>query len=129
MKTNTLDYLNQSLIDAIELAKSTGTNAVDFVKEQAPDVVNQLIAWEIASNAIWVAVGLLGLAVSVWVFRKGCKQWGDDDKIESSTGCVVGGLFAIAGSAILFCTHIEGLIKPIIAPKVWLIEYAANLLK
>ena len=50
--TNTTEYLQRQLVDMIELAKHGGTNAVEFVQAQAPDLVRQIILWEIWSNAI-----------------------------------------------------------------------------
>jgi hypothetical protein len=134
MNTNsvgTLDYLNRQLIDAIELAKSTGTNAVDFVKEQAPDVVNQLILWEIWFHGLWVVVGLIlllvGAVFSVKLWKKFSVTRYPNDGAYFGFGFVAT-IVAVGGAVLLF-VNTPLMLKPIVAPKVWLIEYVANLIK
>lgn len=131
METNTLDYLNRSLIDAIELAKVTGTNAVDFVKEQAPDIVNQLIVWEITVNALAIAIFLLGSCIMVAIARCAWKRllaagpkWNEAQAVPLVISTLVA--LVLLGRAL---SYIPALLKPIVAPKVWLLEYAADLLK
>jgi hypothetical protein len=100
--------------------------AKDFAVDQAPDVIRQLMIW----NAIeWVGYGVLWITIlglCVWLLidciRK--KEPHNDYEIGaflSAVGCFIMTL------SVFICVF--GVLKIWLAPKVWLIEYAANLVK
>ncbi len=127
-KVETLDYLNRQLIEAIEFAKATGTNAVSFVKEQAPDVVNQLIKWEMTKTLTYSCLFFLGVIPSVYFLVKGIKILKKNHSDEGFC-CVLFSLIALSFMSFNSVSWFLDFLKVYIAPKIWLLEYAAKLLK
>jgi len=138
MSTN--DELNKVLIDAINSTKDGVGQAVDFAVAQAPDVIQQLLLWRAVDSIISCLVGLLCfLAIYLfWRFVKSYPQpesfssgnlvWWDKGELHPLTA-IFGGIAVI----VLFICAI-GLInltwlKIWIAPKLFLVEYAASLVK
>jgi len=121
MDTNVQSIVNDILAKAIQTATATG----DFLKEQIPEVVTQLLRWSIAEHAVWIVLSSIALIIS-WKFWKfGKKLFTQDDSYFPI-------FFATTGSTILpgicFVYHSLGLLKLLIAPKLWLLEYAAHLI-
>lgn len=126
----TSEYLQRQLVEMIELAKHTGTNAVEFVSAQAPDLVHQIIVWEIAKESVHVGSFLLlaiaGAIALIAGIRYGNKnQWAAGAELPL---CVFGG-FALLLGTIIAVSQVGDLLKPIVAPKVFLMEYASDLIK
>jgi hypothetical protein len=125
---STLDYLNQQLIDAIELARRGGTNVFEFTKEQVPDIARQVLAWEIATQAVSVASAVIILIVAGVIFKKGIKLlFGNKD--DSGIPLTIFPAAAITLCSFWLFFSVQALIKPIVAPKVFIIEYARDLIK
>jgi hypothetical protein len=96
--------------------------AKDFMLSQAPDVCRQVIQWEIVCGVICAAV----LACALFVSWRFIKAWRDKDEWElpwiiSACALTVGGPFLIMG--------ILSAVKALIAPKLFLLEYIARLIK
>ena len=102
--------------------------AIDFAFEQgathAPDVIEQLLLYKTIQYSLLPLIASIFLGFFSWVFYM--NTWGkwadieDDGKILG----VVGIVFSIAG---LILSSIN-LIKILVAPKVYLLEYSAGLL-
>lgn len=118
----TSEYLQRQLVDMIELAKSTGTNAVEFVQAQAPDVVKQIIAWEVWLFGI-LAVAMVAVFLVCFVWRSKTKDWGDDGFNH------VFSVFTQVAAAVFFVVFLVQATKPLVAPKLFLIEYSARLVR
>ena len=120
----------ESLIDIIDSV----TEVKDFAIEQAPDVVRQLLTWEFTFSLINFLAGVLCLTVSIVVlvvtFKNGSKKgWtdsGDFIRASLALGLVLSVLFFITG----ICVAASCLtwLQIAIAPKLFLIEYAADLI-
>jgi hypothetical protein len=128
---STSEYFQRQLIEMIELAKHTGTNAVEFVSTQAPEVVHQIVLWEIVNESIPVIFLLILLLVGIIVLRAGFKMakksggWdGGPETVAAMAGAV-----AIFISIFAISVEIGDVLKPLVAPKVFLIEYTNDLLK
>lgn len=124
--------LEGALVDIIQQVSGGVKQGVDFLQAEIPDVVKQLLMWKFAEAVVW-AIGSLVLSlqlipVGIWAVKYHQKYYGDYD--------VPGHIFAsvlslvVSGIAVgqLF-THALEALKIYIAPKVWLIEYAASLVK
>lgn len=134
--TDTDKVLAVILQKALTAAEKTG----QFVVEQAPDVVRQLLVYNTAINVFWTALGLILLTQLPSAIRSTVRYariMDDYDFTAQARGdaCVKFGFGltrslcgAILGT-ILFCDNFNETIKLIFAPKVWLIEYAAALLR
>lgn len=125
----------------IELAKSTGTNAVEFVHSQAPEVCREIITFSIVNASIHAGVWMAVMAIAVfgsWRVLKGAWAWAAAEaKKPHSDGaeCFAPGLAMILLAAaiivpgIFVLGHSKVITKAALAPRIFLMEYAAKLIK
>lgn len=128
--TDTLAYLNQQLVDAVELARTAGTNAFDFLQVQAPEITSQLLAYN--STMLWLRCifGLALILLALLTFRSVIAKMNAPSDTTACTAIVcffLAIVCTIVGLSV-FLAHVEELIKITFAPKVWLIEYVAGLI-
>ena len=128
--------LEQTLIKSIEGIQKTGTELVDALYQQAPEVVEQLLLWHgiesfikcIAAILVFV-LPLIHYKVVKHTYQKlGVKEWSDESIFVIPaffSGAIV---FAISIGCFLTFMNLKWL-KIWIAPKVYLLEYLADLVK
>ena len=129
-RTSTLmEQLENALIKAIENAGGYVEKGVDFAIEQSPSIIDQLIRWQLIKGTIWMVMSvvlsliILGISRRMYRYDPGDKHC---DPIAISWFIFVAGNI---GSSIIFVINALWVIKICVAPKVWLIEYAASLVK
>lgn len=113
------DAAAQVILAALHTAEQTG----EWIKGQIPDVLSQLIRYNIVMDAVWIAVSVSLLVVGVWAsvrYRKPIIKHTDGMAYMLWT-------FAI-GPIIGLSVCVPDLLKILIAPKVWILEYARHLL-
>lgn len=128
MNEQTEKLVNDALSSVIETVRATG----NFVIEQAPDVIRQLILYNTINLAVWVGLGLVVLVATHIVVKKFLKWEATLDAYNSGggiAGAVMSGVIGISLGFVLIFSNISELIKIIVAPKIWLLEYAASLVK
>jgi Na+-transporting NADH:ubiquinone oxidoreductase subunit NqrE len=116
------DKLESVLVDAIQKTQAGIGEAVDFAITQAPDVIQQLLLWKtIQSLAIFIPLVLIALAFLGWIV------WAVKKEKDYSEGYafLTMGFFVFSALA---CNQLTWL-KIWIAPKLYLVEYAASLVK
>ncbi len=120
-KEATEEALNQILVAIVE--------AKDFVIEQAPPVVSELLKYEMVESLLAIALSFLLIGILFLSTFKWCDQERDEwDDWKKQKGVV---FFLFITSAIIltfvvilsFCK----ILKILIAPKVFIIEYVAAL--
>lgn len=136
---NLQNAVAQVLLSAIQTAKQTG----DWMKGQLPDVVHQLLTWNLISDCItilftFVVVGIFALSLKRFFssYRKGKEAYRSTgfDITDMSYGfawtlwLLFGGI-STAGFIITSAFAIYDALEIWFAPKVWLLEYAAHLLQ
>lgn len=119
---------NDILINLINRAASGIDQAVDFSKAQLPDVIHQLMIWKAVSYSLSIGTILILLIICGLLLCKGIALLRIDS--GSNPGFV---LMLIPGvsTVILFiflCGEIGDAVQLWLAPKVWLIEYATQLM-
>ena len=125
--------LEQALIKSIEGIQKTGTELVDALYQQAPEVVEQLLLWHgIIKCIVAILVFVLPLIhykVVKHTYQKlGVKEWSDESVFVIPaffSGAIV---FAISIGCFLTFMNLKWL-KIWIAPKVYLLDYLADLVK
>lgn len=123
MATKADEAVSQVLAKALEAPQVTG----DFVVEQAPDVVQQLLLWELASSCIWAAAILLAITL-VWLGRRWLVSLDDyDDEGRITTAFIAAVITSFLSVPLLF--NIAAALKVLVAPNIFLLEYAASLIK
>ena len=124
------EQLQLALADILNKTVTVAENASSFVIAELPDVITQLLTWYAVKSLITLSLMLiLAIAWLVLDFKafKFC--------IKVSIDAVVGG-WLLLGSLIrvpliLFISSNTNLdfLQIWLAPKIWLIEYSANLVK
>ena len=136
---NLQNAVAQVLLAAIQTAKQTG----DWMKGQLPDVVHQLMTWRLVSDIVSIVLALVFItffALSAKKFTKLYAQekakskdrWFDATDMPGGIAWIVwliiGGVVTIA-FFVIAVANIYDALEIWFAPKVWLLEYAAHLLK
>ncbi|HBZ2406954.1 TPA: hypothetical protein OUF85_003545 [Klebsiella pneumoniae] len=117
------EQANKILVDLLQKASDGIDAAVSFSQAQIPDVINQLMTWKIVQYGLRIGLFTLLLVVTVWLLKKYLKE-------ESKYAPVIvtlSALFAVF-SVVVVTSNIGNALQLWIAPKVWMIEYAASLM-
>jgi len=109
--------------------------AKQFALEQAPEIVQQLLTWALLKHSIYLAVGigfLLGTVYLVKLFlrlRRSLHEKNRSYWTDPMAACFLASI--VLGTPGFMMTLINALlvIKILVAPKLYLLQYAANLLK
>jgi len=107
----------------LDATKASVTSALNFVQTQAPDVIHELIMWHLVCAIMWVIIGLFFVIPCVLTWKRSWKYTSDD---TFPTIILNGGGSLIGGVAILVNAFIVA--KILIAPKLWLLEYAISII-
>ncbi|OWT55236.1 hypothetical protein [Candidimonas nitroreducens] len=123
------DQLQQALAALLNKTISGLDAGQQFLSAQLPDVIHQLLIWKATISGLAFAVGLVVFIVTVVLdilIYKNKEYWNDREHPPAYMVVVfvstIGGIISIP---ILF-TNLEWL-QIWLAPKVYLIEYAAHL--
>lgn len=147
--------LNNRLVSLLNFLESTAQSTVDFGKEQAPLIFNELIAYATVRECMHVAFALLLILISIPIQIQGygffskygddtprpncltVSKYGDDTPSQLPDGVtsakVVGSIIraVIASiicffSSIIFLTEVGDTYKPIFAPRIYAIEWVGH---
>ena len=131
------EQLQSGLVQALTTLITELKGGVDFAKEHLPDVVQQLILYKTVTLGIAllacaaVAVLLAVASQAAWRLMKCIPESDRDRHFERSSA--EGRMFAAGGAAVGLCLIAAPLaldfLKVVLAPKVYLLEYAASMLK
>ncbi len=111
------DQTEQVLATLLERAVQGIEEAVAFSQAQIPDVVEQLLVWEMVHSAILMCIGIVILVFSSAAFFRS-SEYDGGMKIASISLMALGFFMAISSLDWL---------QILIAPKLYLLEYAAKL--
>ena len=122
------EQLQNTINDALLGLISSATSAQDFLLAEIPEVIRQLLMWKFAESFLYFSFSLAALGISVWAYRK---LWiATKDMYEKEVARFAAG--GIGGLSVLIVV-VEAFsltwLQIWIAPKVYLIEYAATLVK
>lgn len=123
------ENLQLALTEIINKAISGIDTSVEFMKAELPDVITQLLTWYAVYNG---AVALASLLVIIAIITGWIKvfKWmkKDDSYMEFEVIFVLGVFSLMIIMFAIFSFNLEWL-QILIAPKIWLIEYASTLVK
>lgn len=121
------DNLQKALADILNKASQGVDSATSFMQAQLPDIVSQLLAWKIWEYSFFI---LLSLVLFVLIYKSVKKinaNIGDDYGDKLFTWVMATVIAMIPLTVFVFCSL--NVIEVLVAPKIYLIEYAAHLLK
>ena len=116
------NQLSQFLAKALDVANK----GIDTAGEQIPLVLQEIIYWQISSNTIFFAFGIIFLLVSYKIFCKIDLNKDFEDPLlimPKIMALIVTGVFSVAFIACLF-----DLVKALVAPRLVILEYLKGLL-
>ena len=125
--------LQSNLVSTVNDAIAAGRDAVSFTYEQAPLVVKEVLTY----NGICAGFGMVCGALVVFggykVIKWAIKKFNDDDDKLTPDIPIMAGMFAGVfpagiGVAVFICNLLT-LMQILFAPRLYLIEYIANLVK
>jgi hypothetical protein len=139
------------LNDSLRVLLNTFKESKDFVLEQAPDIVQQLIMYTIVERLVLVILGIIILSILPIILWKIYVKYNKDvidaiKEIETNTAPryvlssakvdpfeyvvtgVLSSLFVGFPGFFLISNNLQTLLKAWIAPKIFIIEYISDLL-
>lgn len=126
------ENLQNALVEILNKAISGIDSSVEFMQAELPDVINQLLLWYGIKGLIMCSVGaillLVMIKIDIFAFKR-MSNSGDFDAFE--LGIFYGAVGSVARLVYLFPLGMMNLewLQIWIAPKIWLMEYAADLVK
>ena len=128
MNSETDKQIAEILKKGLEVAEKSG----NFVIEQSPDLVKQLITYKTIETSISVLIEIALMYLIVIYFKYLYKKNNEDNSFVDLNSFHIGGILISSCVAIFmfiaFINDISNLIQLIFAPKIYLLEYIAKLL-
>lgn len=129
-----MEQNSNEIKDALVEVLQTFTEIKNFTLAQAPDVIHQLLLWKLCENIILALVFFVLVIYTYMGWKRLGTWWAKQQQKsdEDSEGFYYVGslllvsLFVLFGATTIY--RVMESIKIIIAPKFYLIEYAANLI-
>lgn len=128
------DELQKALVEVINKTSKGVESGVEFLQRELPEVVQQILWWHAIHSAIFFVLGLMLLLYLPLKCRSLWQKWSAIEKENPRAdvdGYVWGCAACLAGTllgALMVLLNLTWL-KILIAPKLYLIEYAASLVK
>ena len=128
------DQLQKVLADIITRVTSGADAAIQFGKEQIPEVLKQLLIWNFTfSFLIWFSATAVIVGYIIWMLTK-FKWWFKNQRTTTTKQdaavivlTVIWGFISFIMIFVFWC-NLDWL-KIWVAPKLYLLEYAASLIK
>lgn len=124
------EELQKQIADILKQAMAVAQHGGQWLSGQVPDVLNQLIAWTITVAAV-SAVCLIVMVIITFKVEKKVRAFMLDDTDWAPAYAifiVVMIILYITAGWYMLDTVLDG-IKAFVAPKLFLLEYAAHLIK
>lgn len=128
------DQLQKVLADIITRVTSGADAAIQFGKEQIPEVLKQLLIWNFTfSFLIWFSATAIIVGYIIWMLTK-FRWWFKNQRNTTTeqdaaitTVTIIWGIITFIMIFVFWC-NLDWL-KIWVAPKLYLLEYAASLIK
>ena len=125
------EALQGKLSEILELGKQGVLQAADMIKEQMPDLVEQILRWEFVISLLWFVGAFILFVVMISNFRKlriYLKKQDEDSQNENVEALIIPYALAHLIPLVTIFSSIVW-IKILVAPKLFLVEYISQLIK
>lgn len=119
--------LNESLIDIIDWLKKNGAAVENFIKEQTPLLVEEILDWNFFYHLVWMCIGLFIILISVVILMFMKKYWEEISKDDCEGIVIFPMFFTILGLLVVF-SNLFYIIKIRIAPRLFILEELKSLI-
>ncbi len=126
MTSPILPDLQQALSQVINKTVEGAQAGLHFLQEQLPDVIHQLLMWNAVKDGVLCVVWLISAGLLCWLTARCIKAGIRDDEEIMYMVSIIPGIVAGTLAVIGFAYGLEFL-EIVVAPKIFLIEYAAHL--
>lgn len=128
------DELQKALAAILQKTTAAATAGVDFLSEQLPDVVRQLLVWHAVKSAVFCVLYLVLMAACIQAARRAWQAWMTFAYSEHNSGKelrFLGLVVAVLGVLFWAFSAADSLewLQILLAPKLYLVEYTAAILK
>ena len=124
-----MSELNQAITNSLNTVNASFTDIAKFVEEQAPSLFQELITWNIFESVSITTISLgFIVATLLWdykLYQRNKKADSLEDLENIILLTIFGNIFTLGLSSIFFFAYLFNLLKAVMAPKVWLVEYIA----
>ncbi len=143
LKQDTATNLNEVVIQALsgvstasgeiyQASKEAIHKSVDFVTEQAPDVMKQFLMWKFVASVIYASFTLLAIVtygfivfrVYKWEASESCRG----DFFATPMMGIIGGMVCLFLIGVVVIPNTMTAVEIKVAPKIYVIEYVAQAL-
>lgn len=114
--------LQNELAKLVKTTNDTTIGIVQMIKEKVPDLCRQIVNYEIGCSCCAILISMMLIPFGLYLTSKRCKIIGNEDK-----GFFSGLLVIICVSVLIF--GIGGLIKPVFAPDLVVVDYVKGFMK
>ncbi len=122
----TLEPYIKKLLDG---GMKTAEDVASFIEKQTPELGREIITWGAVSESVWPILGLLVIALSVYLHKKlNKKPLYYDNEYGGPPWALVVFCLGLAGTTI-FSLTIMSVLYPIIAPRLYILEKISVLIK
>ena len=113
----------KNLAEIIEYVKQ----GADFIKEQAPLYVQEMINYKIWVSCFEILLCVVGFIASIYAMEKLIKYVNDEEEYDSDNSSVIAFGFLLIVVFIIFllivlCVDVETVIQATVAPRVFVVE-------
>lgn len=120
------EELQKALASILNKTVSAAEAGASFLQKELPEVIQQLLMWKAVESAIYCLLSIACFLFGIWVTKKAWKTIRESD--EGMEPLIMFPAAATAFSLFVALGHTDWL-KILIAPKLYLIEFAASLAK
>jgi hypothetical protein len=123
MNTN----IESVVVSFLNMANNNLEKAVELAKENAPELVNQIMMWGVASNVLWIVFSFILVPLVVWGYVKLVKTDNCDDEfllVLLGIGTLIFSLVGVVG----YIVSIIEIVKIKVAPALYLFDYFKTML-
>uniref|UniRef100_A0AAU8HZA3 TMhelix containing protein n=1 Tax=Klebsiella phage FKP3 TaxID=3231233 RepID=A0AAU8HZA3_9CAUD len=120
---------SELLVKMIDVTVQSVSDVVEFGKQQIPEVIHQLLMWNALKASIWVVVAAVFSIFLCTVVNRAKPVLNEADYGFGTVVQILGWVIAMVLGGTVFMYNLLQAVYIMIAPKVWLIEYAAELVK
>jgi hypothetical protein len=122
------DDLQGALTEALNRAIEGAASASQFLLSETPDAIKELLAWKLAESLLINVVAISAVLFVIYAVYRACHVIVGEDGVYDHPEVMLLGFAAFPIALALMQLNLDWL-QIWIAPKIYLIEYAAGLVK
>lgn len=123
------EELLKELVPILQATKEGLLAGIEILKQQSPQLINEIYKWEASIGIIGIAIGVVLLVISIYLIKnwkklweKACEQDTEPCLVATLTVSLILGLF-------FFFFNLCKVIQITVAPKLYLLQYIAGLME